>query len=225
MASNILSRLLPSATGEPSIYETLRQYEDTSDRSDLDEEAVTAIDEENLGAAFRDEDIDVEAMGGLSQRENGLTDSALPVRSTQHRYERPGAAGTSHFAKEADEVDNEVPQSLLIEDETTLARKPPKNRRIRLPHSVPGPSTHATEAKWQATQRGQQLHPERSPPSLQRKPNVFKGRPLTLLDPKEQAAWMWANVDNLDHFLHNVYEYYAGHGMWSILLNRLVKLL
>lgn len=36
---------------------------------------------------------------------------------------------------------------------------------------------------------------------------------------------MWANVDNLDQFLNEVYAYYTGHGVYSILLNRAVKLL
>lgn len=36
---------------------------------------------------------------------------------------------------------------------------------------------------------------------------------------------MWANVENLDQFLNEVYAYYIGHGIYSILLNRAVKLL
>ena len=37
--------------------------------------------------------------------------------------------------------------------------------------------------------------------------------------------WLWANVENLDNFLKDVYTYFLGNGMWSILLNRALSLL
>lgn len=42
--------------------------------------------------------------------------------------------------------------------------------------------------------------------------------------PKDKALWRWANVDNLDKFLADVYEYYTNKGMWSITLSRLLGL-
>lgn len=45
------------------------------------------------------------------------------------------------------------------------------------------------------------------------------------LDPKERALWNWANVDNLDEFLQEVYSYYIGKGIFCIALSRALNLL
>lgn len=69
----------------------------------------------------------------------------------------------------------------------------------RLPDPVPGP-TRATE-------------------------DIPIRQSVALSDPHQRAAWMWANVDNLDRFLYDVYSYYVGRGIWSILLGRLIRLM
>ncbi|KAK9468109.1 autophagy protein Apg9-domain-containing protein [Lipomyces arxii] len=45
-----------------------------------------------------------------------------------------------------------------------------------------------------------------------------------LNDPRERALWKWANVENLDIFLQEVYEYYLGNGVYSITLSRMINL-
>ncbi|KAF8643869.1 hypothetical protein AX16_008885 [Volvariella volvacea WC 439] len=45
------------------------------------------------------------------------------------------------------------------------------------------------------------------------------------LDPHQRALWDWVNVTNLDAFLQEVYNYYAGKGYWSIVLSRGLNLL
>lgn len=47
---------------------------------------------------------------------------------------------------------------------------------------------------------------------------------LGLIDPKERALWKWANVENLDNFLQEVYNYYLGNGFYCILLSRLLNM-
>ncbi|KAK3062664.1 autophagy protein atg9, partial [Teratosphaeriaceae sp. CCFEE 6253] len=37
--------------------------------------------------------------------------------------------------------------------------------------------------------------------------------------------WQYTNAQNLDAFLLEVYQYYVGHGMWSILLSKAIGLL
>jgi autophagy-related protein 9 len=37
--------------------------------------------------------------------------------------------------------------------------------------------------------------------------------------------WRWANVEDLDNFLKDVYTYFLGNGIWSILLTRVLNLL
>ncbi|ODV58762.1 autophagy protein ATG9, partial [Ascoidea rubescens DSM 1968] len=48
---------------------------------------------------------------------------------------------------------------------------------------------------------------------------------LRSLDPKERAQWLWANIENLDVFLQDVYIYYLGNGFYSIILSKLIDLL
>ncbi|KAF2227805.1 autophagy protein Apg9-domain-containing protein, partial [Elsinoe ampelina] len=45
------------------------------------------------------------------------------------------------------------------------------------------------------------------------------------IDRKEQALWRWANVENVDGFLLEVYQYYTDHGIWSIILARIIYVL
>jgi len=46
-----------------------------------------------------------------------------------------------------------------------------------------------------------------------------------MIHPKEQAMWRWANVENLDNFLKDVYDYFLGNGIKCILLGRVLNLL
>ncbi|WRT66735.1 uncharacterized protein IL334_003698 [Kwoniella shivajii] len=41
----------------------------------------------------------------------------------------------------------------------------------------------------------------------------------------EKALWKWVNVDDLDGFLQEVYDYYKGKGIWCIALARVLNLL
>ncbi|KAK9457674.1 autophagy protein Apg9-domain-containing protein [Dipodascopsis uninucleata] len=45
-----------------------------------------------------------------------------------------------------------------------------------------------------------------------------------LMDPRERALWKWVNVENLDNFLQEVYEYYMGNGIYSIIISRAINL-
>src|SRR5277367_1234053 len=57
MTSNIVSRLLPTSNGSPSIYETIRQHDEDSDESDVEERAGLILDEENLREHFHQVDL------------------------------------------------------------------------------------------------------------------------------------------------------------------------
>jgi len=46
-----------------------------------------------------------------------------------------------------------------------------------------------------------------------------------VVDPSERAMWKWSNVEDLDNFLIDVYDYYLGNGIWSIILSRFLNLL
>lgn len=102
-------------------------------------------------------------------------------------------------------ADEDIPASLLMEDKPDQSTFAP-------------PPNHRTEAQWRKTQERQQLHPDDRPrPAVSRAPN----QDAVL---KEQAMWLWTNVQNLDAFLLQVYQYFTGHGIWSILLSRFIHL-
>lgn len=228
MASNILSRFLPPTTGEPSIYETLQQHDELSDPSDLEERAGLTLDEENIGPGFRDYELD-DALADATADEGALPrirnlsqqGQRSSARKGQSRIRTPHAAGRVNV----DDLDDEVPQSLLIEDGQDPLPMSNAGRDRVMPPPVAGPSSRATRAKWQATQEQQRLHPDPILPRTHGKETSQRGHPLGMVDPKDRAMWMWANVENLDNFLKDVYDYYIGNGIWCILLNRMLNLL
>lgn len=238
MASNILSRLLPSTAGSPSVYEALREYDESSDGTDIEERAGTALlDEENLADhTFELDPALVDTMESQPQ----LDQSTVGAEKDEQRR-REGTSGTRKAKRlqrtpimlGADDLDDEVPLSLLVEENQTGAPVSPEYRYAghELPNppsiSVAGQATNPARAKWQATpQQLQHLPYQEDPrePAHNRQP--FRGKnPLVMVDPKEKAMWRWANVENLDNFLRDVYDYFIGNGIWCILLGRILNLL
>ncbi|KAL9940096.1 hypothetical protein V8E36_000801 [Tilletia maclaganii] len=50
-------------------------------------------------------------------------------------------------------------------------------------------------------------------------------RAMRVMSGKEKALWLWANVENMDAFLAEVYAYYMGKGAYCIALSRTLNLL
>jgi len=226
MASNIVSRFLQPAVGEPSIYETLAQQEDESDQSAIEERVSISLDEENLGTGFRDYELD----DALADAAASQAASATPRGTNRQKSAREprGAndrAQALHSRANLDDLDDEVPHSLLIEDEHDAPPVPAARQKQSLPPPIPGPTSRRTQARWQAVQEQQQLYQDTLPRQAQPRIQHHRGHPMSMMDPKERALWMWANVENLDNFLQDVYDYFLGNGIWSILLSRLLNLL
>ena len=224
MTSKLFSRFLPPKTGEPSIYETLRLH-DELDHSDVEERAGMAADAENLGQQRHDH----ERHGSHANPEfqpapskNRETTRSTPPRTWQYAQNR---RRTQH-AKEAEmeELDDEVPQSLLIEGDQDHTSDAADHQRIQSP-PILGPTNRGVKAKWQATQQQQRLYQDAISPQKRSGPRGSSSIRAATMDPKEKALWMWANVENLDNFLAEVYEYYTGNGIWSITLTRMLNLL
>ena len=228
MTSNIISRFLPPAIGSPSVYETLRQHDQLSDQSDLEERAGMALDEENLAVGFQDYDLD-DALADAATSQTSPSKAAKFDGKVQAASRRalPDRRPPQESARlvEADDLDDEVPLSLLIEgDEGTAPNM--EGRPLReLPPPIPGPVTRGLRAQWQATQEQQRLHQDPSTGIRNRREHVRTGHPFSMIDPKERAMWRWANVENLDNFLKDVYDYFLGNGIWCILLSRVLNLL
>ena len=235
MASNIVSRLLPAGTGSPSIYETIRQHEEESDTSVVEEQAGLALDEENLGQNFQDLDLDESRIDAsqVTFQSNAVQISGdeSPGRKTMkstRRTPRPRWMSGTQRLLEIDEDDNEVPASLLIEGGGSPRAQrianllPPPDRRVAT-SPAHGSTTQAPQHR-QETQARHSLHWQgRHNVPIARRP--LRAVPdLALADPKEKALWRWANVENLDNFLQDVYQYYLGKGFWSMLLQRFLAL-
>lgn len=243
MASNIISRLLPSTSDhQPDDHD---QHDATgpvvpaSDASATDGDHLGhGIDEENLGEHFQDQDLDAllqdaaqsvmgtESAALLSEDTAVATrSSAPPSKSSKPRWMQKQMPPPP---SEIDE-DDDVPESLLLDPGIKKKGKERSRRKSRgaqldeLPPPIPGPATRKTQRQWKATRTQQRLHDEEhggEPSSAQ---DQITGNALLIADPKDRAMWKWANVQNLDVFLAEVYTYYEQNGIWSILLKRFLN--
>ncbi|ODQ66948.1 APG9-domain-containing protein [Nadsonia fulvescens var. elongata DSM 6958] len=57
------------------------------------------------------------------------------------------------------------------------------------------------------------------------KPQPLKDMRFEMIDGTERALWKWANVENIDLFLHDVYSYFLGNGIYCILLSRALNMI
>jgi autophagy-related protein 9 len=237
MASNLLSRLLPSNPTGRSIYEDLRAHDEASG-SDLEEQAGLALDEENLG--FRDDELgNADAFNGEDSR---MTTESTAFLAGQRQKQphgagvetrgKPQSARSKFFAQSPrlleEDGDDDVPASLLIEGNDLPGHSVPSQPRVRQPKSqkrqppIPGPSNRETRAHWEAAQAQQRLHQDdENVPGPQP-----IGRNIALLagSAREKAMWRWINITNLDNFIKEVYEYYTGSGIWCIVLEKALNL-
>lgn len=220
MASNVLSRLVPTKTGR-SFYEELRTRE---------EDVEGLLDEQNLNHNFQDYDlVHAEGLGVEESRTTlgGVTSPAFQGRRlsrgrAQRDYTR--AAWPSH----EDDGDNDVPASLLVEHHGGDAQGMP-GRSLRSKGgsraaAIPGSSR--AHAQWETAQAHQKLHNDDVFGASRRGvalPNsLFTG--VVSGNAKKRAEWRWANVSNLDNFIKDVYDYYLGCGMWCIVVERILHL-
>jgi autophagy-related protein 9 len=234
MASNLLSRLLPTNQVGRSIYDELRAH-DEGFESDIEARAGLAIDEENL--RFHDDELgNVEAFNGEDSRITSESTAFLPAernRSHGRRAEQRGKSegdGQKWFPQSPrlleEEMDDDVPASLLIEDNDMPGPSSPSQPRVRHPQppkkqpAIPGPSNRETRAHWEAAQAQQRLHQDNASEG----PRPPQGPRLLTGSAKDKAMWRWINVTNLDDFMKQVYGYYLGAGVWCILLERTVSL-
>ncbi|KAI1976894.1 autophagy protein atg9 [Ophidiomyces ophidiicola] len=211
----------------PSIYETIREYDEDSPSSDIEEQAAMAVDEENLGASYGDyelENVLANEPDTQSTRSNSSRHTAEEYTQTlrQPQWTQPLSDGI--------EDDDEVPASLLVEgDDVEDPLPPPPTRhsppgRVFDPQPAPNFLSPRLRNQWKATQAQHPIHPA----SQASVPGNLRSTPRTGLafaDPKEKAMWRWTNVQNLDNFLRDVYIYFLGNGIWCIALSRVLNML
>ncbi|KAF2012148.1 autophagy protein-like protein Apg9 [Aaosphaeria arxii CBS 175.79] len=240
MASNLLSRLLPTASDErfpsndPDSHHR-RGSSSTDERHDMD------IDEENFEARFEAQDLENLLADASASQMTTESTAFLPPGNNNRTGRAPSninnlnkPSSWRHTGPPATTPmydDEDVPESLLLEggQEThTLSSNTQRHPTSGLPPPVPGPTTEQTQAQWDATRRQQRLHDEEqgAVPVPRWRPSQRPVRGIGLhVDPKERALWRWVNVSDLDTFLVEVYEYYDNKGIYSILLRRFLRLL
>jgi autophagy-related protein 9 len=221
----------------PSIYEDLRAHDEASDPSDIEERAGVALDEENIGGALHDYELEhgVAFNAEDSRVTTESTGFLLQPKGRQSRrntHLEPQDNNKSRWVAQSprileDDGDDDVPASLLIEDDDEPGPSQPNQQRStakttpsKAPHA-PGPSARDVKARWETVQAQQPLHDEdtgRPQPSIP-KPGLLAS------SPRERALWTWINATNLDHFMAQVYDYYTGAGIWCICLERFLNLL
>ncbi|KXL45422.1 hypothetical protein M433DRAFT_537478 [Acidomyces richmondensis BFW] len=188
MSSRVLSRLLPVAEGDVSVYDSLRRHDPLRQR-DLEGQHLAGVE------PFHDDEEDPEALLYDAQhgQEPSSSATASPEVTAADRWGRQGR-------RRRPEDDEDVPESLLLEPGAKAASN--------------APAAHdRTEVQWRATQQRHGLHDTMGAPSS------------ALSSPQAAAMWMYTNATNLDAFLLEVYQYYVEHGVWSIILNRVIGLL
>jgi len=115
--------------------------------------------------------------------------------------------------------DDDVPESLILDDNKKGASSRGSSRPT-------GQDTKArAEAQWKAAQERQRLHAEPSTRAVSRghRSSTKAAQPVQA-DPHVDAMWLYTSAANLDAFLLEVYQYYVEHGVWSILLSRIISL-
>lgn len=228
MPRDLFSRLVPNKDNQ-SFYRQLR------DDPDLDNRAVSDLDEENLAHNFHNDDLDHAETLGLDDSRISTRSPIEQARGTRHGAPlRDGQHPESRWLLHDDDGDNDVPASLLVEgpsggpSEPQAATSSP--RRQRRPGNSGGqPNRRRIEAQWETAQARQRLHQDDEYGPAHRRDArsglPSSGNPGLVASPKEKAMFRWANVSNLDVFIHAVYEYYVGAGLWCIILDRTLHLM
>ncbi|KAK3710946.1 autophagy protein atg9 [Vermiconidia calcicola] len=215
MTSRVLSRLLPVAEGDVSVFEGMR----SAPHRQLDLESQGRRIHEDQ---FHDEEEAYPDRMFFEGANDDVSDAAHPPSPEQSptlQRIRPKWL-ENHKNRRIDE-DEDVPESLLLD--------PKDKRAVSRPQSSQSEARTRAEAQWKAAQEQHELHP--APPSRQgirRAPHQraeTSAASVLLQDPQADAMWLYTNANNLDAFLLEVYQYYVEHGVWSILLSRALTLL
>lgn len=226
MTSNIFGRLAPTPQGTRSFYEQLRAQNDGDVEDDeLEQQRKTNVDEENLRQQLQE--FDTEDVAG--------EDSRITVGSTAFgppHYQGPPRSPEPRWKTHDEEIDNDVPASLLVEhnntDQPSFANPSRSVHRTQRRHyqlSGAGSSGTRARAQWEAATTYRPLdHDAVNAPSPRPQPRpLMAGKALGGL--KEKALWRWVNTSNLDSFMRDVYDYFEGGGLWCILCSNALWLL
>ncbi|CAK1366958.1 Autophagy-related protein 9 [Cercospora beticola] len=213
LASRVLSRFLPVAEGDVSVYDGMRR--DAVRRGDVEAQRQRVYTD---GYQDDDDDDPDAFLYDPSGDQPTPTDPGLSPEmfAARPKWQSPGS-------KRRGMDDEDVPESLLLEPRAKAgpSRQQPKNAAdMKLARA---------EAQWKASQEQQWLSTPRGPrsarPTSRPSRTSAPTRPPLRTNPQAEATWMYTNATNLDAFLLEVYQYFVQHGVWSILLSRALTLM
>ncbi|KAI9718137.1 MAG: autophagy protein atg9 [Chrysothrix sp. TS-e1954] len=230
MTSSFVPHVSLSAPDDVSIYETLRRDEDAG-RSKAESNEFAGdneIDDVNFGERFEDDDIDQLLANNIESHTR--TDSITQTGSSRAHDLQPSSLPVGPavgYDQEHHDREEPVPESLLFE-----AQQPqPQHSKTRsayyrdasvLPDPVPGPAPVQFQSGHHNRHRRMQHHSNGLTMPVYTRSTLVDNA-LLAADPVEKAMWRWINVENLDLFLHDVYEYFLQRGIWSIILSRALQ--
>lgn len=227
MATSLVSRFRPlSDLAAASIYETIREHDYQNDDSDEDPFpdssrydhgpiALASPEQQPTGSAYPRH-----AQRNIAASSRRQWPSRIIGRAG--RSTRNIARGVRTAFADHDDFGDDVPASLLIED----------NAQIHSPEQHAQGKQKLADA---AAGRPRQQWPPSSPlrinsldealPLHEDRRSSIGNNTMATASAREKAMWRWANVENLDNFLADVYDYYILKGYWSIILKRFLNLL
>lgn len=196
--------------------------------SPLPSTAPSAAESPEITAKTLGKGKEVEKYPALDRRnsESTASNATFPRGTSRPRW----MTRSPRLAGEGEELDD-VPHSLLLDDADTISQ-------AGAPHPAdPRPYTDDPESAMHSPGRVPPARPliaspPRKPAPIRplRPPDRPVGRDyiadqLNGLSPRDRALWYWINVENLDLFLHDIYNYFLGKGIWSIMLGRAIGLM
>lgn len=153
------------------------------------------------------------------------------------------------FIGEAEtEDEDDVPMSIMVHPEPSSNRhtktgtgldklntiKGQINKNMRIPklRNIPSASPFTlplhnkdpNNTNNEAAQTSFKKDNREAPSSNSAEDERIRRAKLGILNPRERALWKWANIENLDRFLQDVYTYYLGSGYYAILLSKALDL-
>ena len=236
MSEHHINNPLYSLFGQGSLYQSLDATEQSQQQSDSSSNRFQISSSLRQGSSSQlmgsdNDDHDVDESIHLQQL------SPAPAKRTVHN-------AVLETAGDEEEEEEDVPSSLLFDQPAKSGQSrsfPSKQQQTKPQRSVlfsnpvrpqrttvtggnflPLPATTGTTTQASKVRKAVQTVFRQNVPDSEGSHNVRTN--LGLIDPTQRALWKWANVENLDNFLLEVYNYYLGNGFYCILLSRLLNL-
>lgn len=143
--------------------------------------------------------------------DNPIVDEEDDVEANQGNVYQPRAYFRDEMASDSADAEDGPPTSLLMEGNP---RFPPQRGVESRRRGGPTPPT-------QASLNNSRANLESGMKGLSGSMRTH----LRTMDPRERALWMWANIENLDNFLMDIYSFFLGNGMYAIILTRILNML